>query len=201
MSSSFASAAASSISSLNFVHLSIKSSGISLESKVRPWSSSFQYIALILIRSTTPLKSSSVPMLYWIGMILAWSLSFIWSTTFSKFAPALSILFTKTILGTSYLFACLQTVSDCGSTPDVPQKTTTAPSNTLSDRSTSIVKSTCPGVSIILILCWEYCCSIPLQKHVVAAEVIVIPLSCSCSIQSITAAPSWTSPILCERPV
>ena len=32
--------------------------------------------------------------------------------------------------------------------------------------------------------------------QVVAAEVIVIPRSCSCSIQSITAAPSWTSPIL-----
>ena len=35
----------------------------------------------------------------------------------------------------------------------------------------------------------------------VAAEVIVIPRSCSCSIQSMTAAPSWTSPILWVRPV
>jgi hypothetical protein len=34
------------------------------------------------------------------------------------------------------------------------------------------------------------------QKVVVAAEVMVIPRSCSCSIQSIVAAPSWTSPIL-----
>ena len=33
------------------------------------------------------------------------------------------------------------------------------------------------------------------------AEVIVIPRSCSCSIQSIVAAPSCTSPILCVRPV
>ena len=40
--SSLASAAASNISSLNFEHLSIKSSGISFESNVRPWSSSFQ---------------------------------------------------------------------------------------------------------------------------------------------------------------
>jgi hypothetical protein len=31
---------------------------------------------------------------------------------------------------------------------------------------------------------------------VVAADVIVMPRSCSCSIQSIVAAPSWTSPIL-----
>ncbi len=34
------------------------------------------------------------------------------------------------------------------------------------------------------------------QKAVVAADVIVMPRSCSCSIQSIVAAPSWTSPIL-----
>ena len=31
---------------------------------------------------------------------------------------------------------------------------------------------------------------------IVAADVIVMPRSCSCSIQSIVAAPSWTSPIL-----
>jgi translation elongation factor EF-G len=41
--SSFASAAASTISSLNELHLSINSSGISFESKVNPWSSSFQF--------------------------------------------------------------------------------------------------------------------------------------------------------------
>ena len=34
------------------------------------------------------------------------------------------------------------------------------------------------------------------QMQVVAADVIVMPRSCSCSIQSIVAAPSWTSPIL-----
>ena len=34
------------------------------------------------------------------------------------------------------------------------------------------------------------------QKQVVAAEVMVIPRYCSCSIQSMVAAPSWTSPIL-----
>jgi len=33
------------------------------------------------------------------------------------------------------------------------------------------------------------------QEHVVAADVIVMPRSCSCSIQSIVAAPSCTSPI------
>ena len=36
-----------------------------------------------------------------------------------------------------------------------------------------------------------------LPEHVVvAADVMVMPRSCSCSIQSIVAAPSWTSPIL-----
>ena len=58
-----------------------------------------------------------------------------------------------------------------------------------SERSTSTVKSTWPGVSMMLI--W-----LPSQKQVVAAEVMVIPRSCSCSIQSMVAAPSCTSPIL-----
>ena len=34
------------------------------------------------------------------------------------------------------------------------------------------------------------------QSVVVAADVIVMPRSCSCSIQSMVAAPSWTSPSL-----
>ena len=34
------------------------------------------------------------------------------------------------------------------------------------------------------------------QKQVVAAEVMVMPLYCSCSIQSMVAVPSWVSPIL-----
>jgi hypothetical protein len=39
------------------------------------------------------------------------------------------------------------------------------------------------------------------QKVVVAADVIVMPRSCSCSIQSMVAAPSCTSPILWDLPV
>src|SRR2546430_2632051 len=64
-----------------------------------------------------------------------------------------------------------------------------APSSTRSERSTSTVKSTWPGVSMMLMRCCFH-------SAVVAAEVIVMPRSCSCSIQSIVAAPSWTSPIL-----
>ena len=43
----------------------------------------------------------------------------------------------------------IQTVSDWDSTPVRPSKTMTAPSKTLRERSTSAVKSICPGVSII----------------------------------------------------
>ncbi len=42
-----------------------------------------------------------------------------------------------------------------------------------------MVKSTWPGVSMMLMRCSSYCLSMPDQKHVVAAEVIVIPRSCS----------------------
>ena len=49
---------------------------------------------------------------------------------------------TSYILGTPYLSACLQTVSDWGSTPATESKTQTEPSRTLKDLSTSIVKST-----------------------------------------------------------
>ncbi len=37
------------------------------------------------------------------------------------------------------------------------------------------------------------CC---LQKQVVAADVMVMPRSCSWTIQSMVAVPSWTSPSL-----
>ncbi len=113
----------------------------------------------------------------------------IWSSVILKSAPIRSILLTKQIRGTRYLSACRHTVSDCGSTPDTASNTAHAPSSTRSERSTSAVKSTWPGVSMMLMR-WSR------QKQVVAADVIVMPRSCSCSIQSMTAVPSWTSPIL-----
>ena len=91
--------------------------------------------------------------------------------------------------GTPYLLAWRHTVSVWGSTPATPSNTATAPSSTRSDRSTSTVKSTWPGVSMMLMR-WSF------QMQVVAADVMVMPRSCSCTIQSIVAAPSWTSPIL-----
>ena len=133
--------------------------------------------------------SASVPMGSWIATGLAPSRSRIISMQRGKSAPIRSILLTKQMRGTLYLSAWRQTVSDCGSTPATASNTATAPSSTLSERSTSMVKSTWPGVSMMLMR-WSR------QKQVVAADVIVMPRSCSCSIQSMVALPSWTSPIL-----
>ena len=133
--------------------------------------------------------SASVPMGSWIATGLAPSRSRIMSMQRGKSAPIRSILLTKQMRGTLYLSAWRQTVSDCGSTPATASNTATAPSSTLSERSTSMVKSTWPGVSMMLMR-WSR------QKQVVAADVIVMPRSCSCSIQSMVALPSWTSPIL-----
>jgi hypothetical protein len=62
-----------------------------------------------------------------------------------KSAPTRSILLMKAMRGTLYLSACRQTVSLWGCTPATPQNTATAPSRTRRLRSTSMVKSTCPG--------------------------------------------------------
>ncbi len=201
MSSSVASAAASIMYSRISATSSTISAGTSSYWKVMPMSSSDQMMALFLTRSITPRNSSSAPIVICSGTALAPRRSRSCSITPRKFAPARSILLTNTMRGTSYLLAWRQTVSVWGWTPEEPHSTTTAPSSTRSERSTSMVKSTCPGVSMMLMRCWSNCWSIPAQKQVVAAEVIVIPRSCSCSIQSMVAAPSCTSPILCERPV
>ena len=72
------------------------------------------------------------------------------STVRQKLAPVRSILLTKQMRGTPYLSAWRHTVSDCGSTPATQSNTQTAPSSTRKQRSTSMVKSTWPGVSMML---------------------------------------------------
>src|SRR4029078_12856478 len=94
-----------------------------------------------------------------------------------------------TLPRTRYLSPWRHTVSACGSTPATESNTATAPSSTRSERSTSAVKSTWPGVSMMLIR-WSS------QKQGVAGDVIVMPRSCSWTIQSMVAVPSWTSPSL-----
>ena len=85
----------------------------------------------------------------WIGIGLVPRRSFICATTEKKSAPIRSILFTNASFGTPYLSACRHTVSLWGCTPPTAQNTATVPSRTRSERSTSTVKSTCPGVSIM----------------------------------------------------
>ena len=163
--------------------------------------------AFWLTTSMTPRSLSSAPMGMPTGCASAPSLLRRSPKALLKSAPVRSILLMNAMRGTLYLVACRQTVSDCGCTPATPQNTATAPSSTRIERSTSAVKSTWPGVSMMLTR-WSIpvnslakpssCC---FQKQVVAAEVMVIPRSRSCSIQSVTVFPSWTSPILCMNPV
>ena len=136
-----------------------------------------------------PRSSLSEPIGSWITATVASRRSLIMSTQRSKLAPTRSILLMKHMRGTLYLLAWRHTVSVCGSTPATASNTATAPSSTRSERSTSTVKSTWPGVSMMLI--WQSA-----QFAVVAADVMVMPRSCSWTMWSITAAPSWTSPIL-----
>ena len=97
-----------------------------------------------------PRKSPSAPIGSWIGTGWAPRRSIIVCTPRSKSAPMRSILLMKAMRGTWYLSAWRQTVSDCGSTPATESNSATAPSSTRSERSTSTVKSTWPGVSMML---------------------------------------------------
>ena len=157
-------------------------------------SKSSKRIAFILTRSIIPVKSGPEPTGTWNGTALASRISFIPATAASKSAPSRSILLTKAMRGTRCRSAWFQTVSDCGSTPETAQKTAIIPSSTRSERSTSSVKSTWPGVSIRLTV-W------PFQAQEMAAEAMVIPRSCSCFMKSMVALPSWTSPMRVVVPV
>ena len=145
-------------------------------------------------RSITPWKDCSEPMGSCTTAGFAPRRSRICCTHCQKSAPVRSILLTKQMRGTRYLSAWRQTVSDWGSTPETPSKTTIPPSRTRRERSTSAVKSMWPGVSMMLM-------RLSCQKQVVAAAVMVIPRSRSWGIQSIVAAPSCTSPRRWVRPV
>src|SRR5262245_59758640 len=137
-------------------------------------------------RSTTPMKLDSAPIGSWSTSGVELSRSTIICTQWKKSAPVRSSLLTKHMRGTAYLFAWRHTVIVWGSTPATPSKTATAPSRTRSERSTSAVKSTWPGVSMMLIW-WSF------HQQVVAADVIVMPRFSSCYITSYLASLSWTS--------
>ncbi len=172
----------SSVSAMISINCSRKASaffcnaaGIGSTSYCEPMASSFQTTACISTRSTTPLKPASAPMGICSATGLAPRRLRMVSRTCSKSAPFLSILFTKQMRGTRYLSPCRHTVSVCGCTPATESNTATAPSSTRRLRSTSAVKSTWPGVSIILMRTSRH-------MQVVAAEVMVMPRSCSCSM-------------------
>ena len=82
-------------------------------------------------------------------------------------------LLMKARAGREYLRARRQTISDWAWTPWRAQKTATAPSMTRRDRSTSAVKSMCPGVSRMVY--WR-----PFQGQVRAALTMEMPRSRSC---------------------
>ena len=164
--------------------------GMSMTSKRSPFSElSSQTSAFMVTRSMTPWKLASAPIGSWMTAGTDSSRCSIMSTVREKLAPIRSILLTKQMRGTWYRLAWRHTVSVWGSTPATESNTATAPSRTRNERSTSMVKSTWPGVSMMLMR-WSF------QTHVVAAEVIVMPRSCSWTMWSMTAAPSCTSPIL-----
>lgn len=74
------------------------------------------------------------------------------SIAWNGLAPIRSSLFTNMILGTSYRIICLLTVKVWGWTPATPQIKSIPPSNTLKALSTSMVKSTWPGIDTINII-------------------------------------------------
>ena len=102
-------------------------------------------------------------------------------------APTRSILLTKQIRGTRYLSAWRQTVSDVDPADGVEHRHRAVqhPQETLDLHGEVHVPGRVDQVDPVVT-----------PAVVVAAEVMVMPRSCSCCIQSITAAPSWTSPIL-----
>ena len=167
------SAAASSSASRYRAHDSLSASESGARDTPAPWSSAENETFSIVTRSATAPNVPSSPSGTVSGTPRALSLRAMSSTTRSKSAPGRSSLLTNARRGIPCRSACRQTTSDCGSTPPTPQNIATAPSSTRSDRSTSMVKSTWPGVSIR----WT---SAPSHEKCVAAAVIVIPRSFSC---------------------
>ena len=116
--------------------------------------------------------------------------STIMSTQRKKSAPVRSSLLTKQRRGTEYLLACRHTVIglrlDAGDTVEDRDSAVEDAQRSLDLDGEVDVAGRVDDVDLV----WSF------HQQVVAADVIVMPRSCSCSIQSIVAAPSWTSPIL-----
>ena len=117
-------------------------------------------------------------------------------THMSKLAPVRSSLLTKHIRGTLVLLGLpphgLRLRLDAGNAVETGDRAVEHAQRTLDLDGEVDVAGRVDDVDAVL----GALALSALQKQVVAADVIVIPRSCSCSIQSIVAVPSWTSPIL-----
>ena len=114
-------------------------------------------------------------------------------STRSSSAPARSILFTNRSVGIRSRWSARIRIRVCGWTPSTAEITSTAPSRTLSTRSTSAMKSGWPGVSIRLT--WT-----SPSANEVTADLIVIPRWRSRSRVSVWVVPASTLPISSMTP-
>ena len=128
-----------------------------------------------------------------IGIASGVNLSSICSSTRAGSAPARSVLFTKRIVGTSTRCSARNSSGVCGCTPSTAETTSTAPSRTLSARSTSAMKSGWPGVSIRLTVTSSI-------ANDTTADLIVMPRCCSSASESVWVLPSSTLPISSMTP-
>ena len=109
------------------------------------------------------------------------------SSTPTSRAPRRSILLTKISVGIRSRCSARISTRVCACTPSTAETTSTAPSSTLSTRSTSAMKSGWPGVSIRLTVT-------PPTANETTADLIVIPRSRSSSSESVCVFPSSTRP-------
>ena len=128
-----------------------------------------------------------------IGTIAGVSRSEIACSTRSASAPPRSILFTKSSVGTRSRCSARISTSVCACTPSTAEITSTAPSSTLSTRSTSAMKSGWPGVSIRLTVTSSI-------ANDTTADLIVMPRCRSSARKSVCVLPSSTLPISSMTP-
>ena len=114
------------------------------------------------------------------------------STRWSS-APTRSILLMNTTVGTPSRRRARNSSNVCDCTPSTAETTRTAPSRTPSTRSTSAMKSGCPGVSMRLIVT-------PSTTKDTTADLIVIPRWRSRASESVCVVPSSTRPMSSMTP-
>ena len=158
------------------------SAGISVLSKTLP-ASSRQMSACIVTRSTTPWKSASLPIGIWIGTGRAPRRSRIMSTQRQKSAPVRSILLMKQMRGTLVPVRLapdrLRLGLHAGDAVEDDHRAVEHPEAALDLDGEVHVPGRIDDVDSMVV-----------PRRVVAAAVMVMPRSCSWTIQSMVAAPS-----------